>query len=294
MNIILYIWAAAFVLPETSISCFFFVKTAGLVAIKIWLIFPAACLAERSGCFAARSNCFVAACLLCSKIKLLCGSLLALQQDQTALQQLTCFAARSNCFAAACLLWSKIRQPCSSLLWSKNKQPCSSLLCSKIKLLCSRLHASHSVQKSATCMAKRQLKGNIINQIKSNQASGLVVQLSVWSSSQCGPALFAHKMRFFFEPACGCSWSDMIWMSFCIVKNRCDDTTTQWSTRSHYSKSISVYCLVSNSVLVLQEWKLDPRTPAMSRFFSLQHGHEILQLDNAVGNGLRAKPRSSS
>ena len=42
------------------------------------------------------------------------------------------------------------------------------------------------------------------------------------------------------------------------------------------AKSISVYCLVSNSVLVLQEWKLDPRTPAMSRFFSLQHGHEIL------------------
>jgi hypothetical protein len=25
------------------------------------------------------------------------------------------------------------------------------------------LHASHSVQKSATCMAKRQLKGEIIN-----------------------------------------------------------------------------------------------------------------------------------
>jgi len=39
MNIILYIWAAAFVLPETSSVAFFFVKTAGLVAIKIWLNF---------------------------------------------------------------------------------------------------------------------------------------------------------------------------------------------------------------------------------------------------------------
>ena len=254
----------------------FFVKTAGLVAIQNLTDFSCS-----MPCRKIR--------LLCSKIKLLCSSLLALQQDQTALWQLACFAARSNCFAAAYLLCSKVRQPCSSLLWSKNKQPCSSLLCSKINLLCSRLHASHSVQKSATCMAKRQLKGNIINQIK------IVIKLqALWPSSQCSPALFAHKMRCFFEPACGCSWNDMIWMSFCIVKNRCDDTTTQWSTRSHYSKSISVYCLVSNSVLVLQEWKLDPRTPAMSRFFSLQHGHEILQLDNAVGNGLRAKPRSSS